>query len=560
LGHMLVPGILAQSALSSMKPSLQLKIGQHLTMTPQLQQAIRLLQLSSLDLQQEVQEALDANPLLELDEVKPDEGPADTASAGQDEMSYSASSTSTERSDEFGSGSDYDDAPLNSMSSEDASVDFTDSSMPDELPVDTNWEDMFDSASGPSSSGSSEDDDYSLDARNSQPETLQDSLLWQLNLTHMSAMDNMVALAIIEAIDERGYMKATLEEIRDSVLQQKDVVADIVAMQEYELEQMGIDPASLIEGEDTPLTIEEVSAVLHRIQQFDPPGVGARDLKECLLIQLNQLAPDTPFLANAKVVVKDYLDALGSRDFALILRKTKLSEYGLKEVIKLIQTLKPYPGAGVGEDNTEYVVPDVIVRKVNGRWRVELNPEATPRLRINGQYAGLVQRGDSSSDNAFLRNHLQEARWFIKSLLSRNETLLKVASKIVEHQIDFFEQGEEAMKPLVLHDIAEAVSMHESTISRVTTQKFMHTPRGVFELKYFFSSHVGTQSGGEASSTAIRAIIKKLIADENPRKPLSDSRIAEILAERDIVVARRTIAKYREALAIPPSNERKRLV
>lgn len=544
-----------------MKPSLQLKIGQHLTMTPQLQQAIRLLQLSSLDLQQEVQEALDANPLLEVDEAKPDENPTDTLHSLSEETSFSnTSSSSAERSEEFGNSPDFDDAPLNSLSNEDSSVDFTDSSMPDELPVDTNWEDMFDGASAPTSSGNNEDEDFNFDARNSQPETLQDTLLWQLNLTLMSPMDNVVALAIIEAIDERGYLKASLEEIRDSVLQQKDVVADIVALQHQELTQMGIDPASLIEGEDTPLDVDEVAAVLHRIQQFDPPGVGARDLKECLLIQLNQLPAETPFLNNARTVVKDYLDALASRDFALILRKTKLSEYGLKEVIKLIQTLNPYPGAGVGEDNTEYVIPDVIVRKLNNRWRVELNPEATPRLRINGQYAGLVQRGDSSSDNAFLRNHLQEARWFIKSLLSRNETLLKVASKIVEHQIDFFEQGEEAMKPLVLHDIAEAVGMHESTISRVTTQKFMHTPRGLFELKYFFSSHVGTQSGGEASSTAIRAIIKKLVADESPKKPLSDSRIAEILAERDIVVARRTIAKYREALAIPPSNERKRLV
>jgi RNA polymerase sigma-54 factor len=323
---------------------------------------------------------------------------------------------------------------------------------------------------------------------------------------------------------------------------------------------MGVDTSEWTTADNQAISLEEVQAVLHRIQHFDPPGVAARDLRECLLLQLNQLDKDTPFLNGAKTVVKDYLDALASRDFTLILRKTRLSEHALKEVIKLIQTLKPYPGAGVGDDNTEYVIPDVVVRKVNHRWRVELNPEATPRLRINSQYASLVQRGDSSSDNTFLRNHLQEARWFIKSLQSRNETLLKVASKIVEHQIEFFEQGEEAMKPLVLHDIAEAVSMHESTISRVTTQKFMHTPRGVFELKYFFSSHVGTNSGGEASSTAIRAIIKKLIAEENPRKPLSDSRLAEMLEERDIVVARRTIAKYREAMLIPPSNERKRLV
>lgn len=538
-----------------MKPSLQLKIGQHLTMTPQLQQAIKLLQLSSLDLQQEVQEALDANPLLEVEEQRPEDGPADSADFG-DSQSFS----SLDAGSSTGNDSDYDDAPLNSLSSEDASVDFNDSTMPDELPVDTQWDDVFEAGSLGSGSGSQEDDDYSLDARNSSPDTLRDSLLWQLNLTPMSELDKVIALAIIEAIDERGYLTASVEELRDSVLQQTDIVNDIIALQSQELAEMGVDTSEWTNAGDQAVSLEEVQAVLHRIQHFDPPGVAARDLRECLLLQLNQLDKDTPFLNGAKTVVRDFLDALASRDFTLILRKTRLSEHALKEVIKLIQTLKPYPGAGVGDDNTEYVIPDVVVRKVNHRWRVELNPEATPRLRINSQYASLVQRGDSSSDNTFLRNHLQEARWFIKSLQSRNETLLKVASKIVEHQIEFFEQGEEAMKPLVLHDIAEAVSMHESTISRVTTQKFMHTPRGVFELKYFFSSHVGTNSGGEASSTAIRAIIKKLIAEENPRKPLSDSRLADMLEERDIVVARRTIAKYREAMLIPPSNERKRLV
>ena len=242
------------------------------------------------------------------------------------------------------------------------------------------------------------------------------------------------------------------------------------------------------------------------------------------------------------------------------MRKGKLSEARLKSAIALIQTLNPYPGSSVETDDTQYVIPDVIVSKDKGRWKVELNPEATPRLRVNSSYASMIQRADNSSDNTFLKNNLQEARWFIKSLQSRNETLLKVATKIVEYQIGFLEQGEEAMKPLVLHDIAEAVGMHESTISRVTTQKFMHTPRGIFELKYFFSSHVSTGSGGECSSTAIRAIIKKLIAAENPKKPLSDSKIANILEEQDIKVARRTIAKYREAMMIPPSNERKRLV
>lgn len=538
-----------------MKPSLQLKIGQHLTMTPQLQQAIRLLQLSTLDLQAEIQEALEANPLLELEEPRTD---------GTDSDSSDAELHSTDGDDftdliDFARASDYSsttDQPLTQSESE-ASVDLEGKDMPDELPVDSDWDTLFDGASGPSGS-SSDDEDFDFEGRNSSPETIYDILLWQLNLTPMSDMDRVIALAIIEAIDSKGYLTQSVEEIRDSVLAQQDIVADILAMQQQELDAMGIELAQ----EDTdgvPISVEEVTAVLHRIQQFDPPGVGARDLRECLLIQLRQL-PASAERDDAILLVDQYLEALGVRDFTLIMRRTRMTEARLKAAIGLIQTLTPHPGSSVDADDTQYVIPDVIVRKEKGRWKVELNPEATPRLRVNSSYASLIQRADNSSDNTFLKNNLQEARWFIKSLQSRNETLLKVATKIVEHQIGFLEHGEEAMKPLVLHDIAEAVGMHESTISRVTTQKYMHTPRGVFELKYFFSSHVNTASGGECSSTAIRAIIKKLISAENPRKPLSDSKIAEILAEQDIQVARRTIAKYREAMLIPPSNERKRLV
>ena len=266
-------------------------------------------------------------------------------------------------------------------------------------------------------------------------------------------------------------------------------------------------------------------------------------------------------IENAKLIVRDYIELLGHRDYALLMRKAKLKEAELAETITVIESLDPRPGANIAPPSTNYVVPDVIVTKdaESGKWKVELNPETAPRIRINSSYASLVKRADTSSDNNFLRDNLQEARWFLKSLQSRNETLMKVATRIVEHQRGFLEYGDEAMKPLVLHDIAEAVSMHESTISRVTTQKYMHTPRGIFELKYFFSSHVSTKGGGECSSTAIRAIIKKLIAAENARKPLSDSKITELLEEKGINVARRTIAKYRESLSIPPSNERKRL-
>ncbi len=546
-----------------MKPTLQLKIGQSLTMTPQLQQAIKLLQLSSLDLEAEIQEALDSNPMLEAEEVQPENDSATQSTSQEPEANPSEpvidfSSSASNSSDETN---------LQSQTQEDATVNLESGEIGQELPVDSAWEDLYQGGSMPVSSGPSEDD-YDLDSRNSAEETLYDSLMWQLNLTPMSDIDQAIALSIIEAIDERGYLTTTLEDIRSGLLAQSDVIDDLFRLQEEELISLGVDIDSLTESDDSEpgggindISIEEVTAVLNRIQQFDPPGVGARDLGDCLLIQLKQLPVDTPCRESAMKVVEHHIALLGSRDFAAIMRKTKLSEAKLQEVIELIQTLNPHPGASIASDSrTEYVVPEVIVTKDKGRWKVELNPETSPRLRINSSYASLIKRADSSNDNTFLKNNLQEARWFLKSLLSRSETLLKVATKIVEHQIEFFEEGEEAMKPLVLHDIAEAVEMHESTISRVTTQKYMHTPRGVFELKYFFSSHVSTTSGGECSSTAIRAIIKKLIATEEPRKPLSDSKLANLLAEKEIKVARRTIAKYREAMNIPPSNERKRLV
>ncbi|RMW07239.1 RNA polymerase sigma-54 factor [Pseudomonas amygdali pv. tabaci] len=306
--------------------------------------------------------------------------------------------------------------------------------------------------------------------------------------------------------------------------------------------------------------LDEIEAVLHRIQQFEPAGIGARNLSECLLLQLRQLPAKTPWLMEAQRLVTDYIDLLGSRDYGQLMRRMKLKEDELRQVIELVQSLNPRPGSQIESTEAEYVIPDVIVRKDNERWLVELNQESVPRLRVNPQYAGFVRRADTSADNTFMRNQLQEARWFIKSLQSRNETLMKVATQIVEHQRGFLEYGDEAMKPLVLHDIAEAVGMHESTISRVTTQKFMHTPRGIYELKYFFSSHVSTSEGGECSSTAIRAIIKKLVAAENQKKPLSDSKIAGLLEAQGIQVARRTVAKYRESLGIAPSSERKRLM
>lgn len=498
-----------------MKPTLVLKMGQQLTMTPQLQQAIRLLQLSSLDLQQEVQEAMEANPLLEM----ADDGDDDYPSASQE------------------NGHDSDDAPavtlpepveLDSISPHSDDEGNWNEQIPNELPVDTQWEDVYQTSA--SSLPSNDDEDWDYTSRTGTGETLQSHLEWQLNLLPMSDTDRMIATALIDAINADGYLEESLEEILAS-----------------------FDPELEIE-------LDEVEMVLHRIQQFEPVGIAARDLSECLLLQLRQLPSDTPLLEQAMKVVKDHLELLGNRDFAQLMRRTRLKEDQLRVVIALIQTLNPRPGAEIASGEPEYVIPDVIVRRDNQRWIVELNQDAVPKVRVNGHYASMVRRADSSEDNTYLRNHLQEARWFIKSLQSRNETLMKVASQIVEHQRGFLEHGEEAMKPLVLHDIAEAVGMHESTISRVTTQKYMHTPRGIFELKYFFSSHVSTSEGGEFSSTAIRALIKKLVAAENPKKPLSDSKIAGLLEEQGIHVARRTIAKYRESLNIAPSSERKRLV
>ena len=498
-------------------------MGQQLTMTPQLQQAIRLLQLSTLDLQQEIQEALDSNPMLESEEF--DDIPADNEPSSdykddyKDDYSHDASSSD-------GSEYDYEHSP----DQQDLNDQWSDDKLPDDLPVDSQWEDTFQVSASIASSGNAVDDDFDYDSRHATTDSLQDHLLWQLNLTPMSDTDRDIALMLIDGVDDDGYLHTTVEDILESM--------------------------------DSALNVEEdeVMAVLHRVQQFDPAGVFARDLRECLLLQLHQLPDGTPWLAEARSVIRDHIELLGSRDYPTLMRKTRLKEDDLKSVLRLIKELNPKPGSGISEQQSEYVIPDVIVRQLRDEWRVELNPEIAPKLRVNADYAALIRRSDNSADNSFLKDNLQEARWFIKSLQSRNETLLKVATKIVEYQIEFFERGDEGMKPLVLHDIAEAVGMHESTISRVTTQKYMHTPRGIFELKYFFSSHVSTDSGGECSSTAIRAMIKKLIAEENARKPLSDNKIAAMLGDKGIQVARRTVAKYREAMLIPPSNERKQLI
>jgi len=472
-------------------------------MTPQLQQAIRLLQLSTVELQLEVQQALESNLMLETAENEAEE-------------------TQSE-----------EDTPVNgtdlAQQAETASETTPSENIPEDLPVDSAWEDIYEPGTAPSGPAPDSDNRDFFETHNAGEETLREHLLWQVDLAPFSDTDRAIAEAIIDSINEAGYLGASAEDIREGLADEFDIEVD------------------------------EVEAVLHRIQRFDPVGIGARDLGECLRVQLQQLGPDTAWLAEARRLVNEHLDLLAAHDYNQLMRRLKLSEAELQQVIELIQSLNPRPGSQIAPSTTQYVVPDVIVSKRNGAWRVELNPDAAPRLRINARYAGMIRRADNSEDNTYLKNHLQEARWFLKSLQSRNETLLKVASCIVTQQRGFLEHGEEAMKPLVLRDVAEAVEMHESTISRVTTQKYMYTPRGIFEFKYFFSSHVGTADGGECSATAIRAMIKKLVASEAPAKPLSDSRIAQLLADEGIKVARRTIAKYREAMSIPPSNERKRL-
>lgn len=512
-----------------MKASLQLKMGQQLTMTPQLQQAIRLLQLSTLDLQAEIQEALESNPMLEVEEADNQPTTSPSEHTDQHDSVANADLDGTPSSDgdfEKNSQDSNTETPIEDHLSSDTIPD----TVADELPIDSPWEESYQTSAGVSSSSGAVDDDFDHDGRNSTSDNLQDHILWQLNLTPMSPTDTEIAMALIDGLSDDGYLSISLEDVLESL--------------------------------DTELEVEEdeVVAVLHRLQQFEPTGVFAQDLQDCLLLQLKQLPANTPWLEEAKIVIGHHIALLGSKDYTQVMRKTKLSEENLKDVLRLIQELTPRPGELIISEQSEYVIPDVLVRKVKGEWRVDLNPEIAPKLRVNSDYASLVKRADNSPDNSYLKDNLQEARWFIKSLLSRNDTLLKVANKIVEFQEDFFEIGDEGMKPLVLHDIAEAVDMHESTISRVTTQKFMHTPRGIFELKYFFSSHVSTDSGGECSSTAIRAMIKKLIAEESLKKPLSDNKIATILGDKGIQVARRTVAKYREAMMIPPSNERKRLL
>lgn len=484
-----------------MKLSVGLKVANSLSLTPQLQQAIRLLQLSSLELEQEIQIQLDSNPLLEKVEEQ-----------------SSIESLSTLQDQE--------------RDNKDLTNELNANHLPDDLPVDTDWDDVY--THQPTSLGSPE---YEEREDNRQGHLgLKEHILEQINLLHFSAVDRLIAHCIVDSLDEKGFLDAEIAEITASV--------------QHLLETMDYED----EVED-----DEVLVVLKHIQHLDPPGVASRNLAECLLVQLESLPVHQAYRCEAIKLLNHY-ELLISNELPKLIKQTGLNPEQLKCAVDLLKTLKAYPGMEFEEKESDYQIPDVVVMKKNDHWQVQLNPDVMPKLRINSFYASMIKRADQSNDNQYLRNQMLDAKNFIKSVDERHKTLLKVATCIVEHQKRFLEIGAEGMKPLVLRDIAEEVELHESTVSRVTTNKFILTPRGLFELKYFFSSHVATTSGGEASSIAIRAKIKKLISEENPRKPLSDNIIANLLKQDGIDVARRTVAKYRESLHIPSSSERKVLI
>ncbi|MEI2559082.1 RNA polymerase factor sigma-54 [Acinetobacter pittii] len=482
-----------------MKLSVGLKVANSLSLTPQLQQAIRLLQLSSLELEQEIQIQLDSNPLLEKIE---EESLTENLSA------------------------------LENKESNDLTTELNADHLPDDLPVDTEWDDVYTHQSTALATPEFEEREDNRQVQLS----LKEHILEQVNLLHFSKIDQLIAYCIVDALDDKGFLDAEIEEI-------------ILAAQQL-LNEMDI---------EEEIEEDEVLVVLKHIQRLDPLGVGSRNLAECLKIQLEFLPRDVEYINEAKKLL-EYYELLIANDLNKLLKQTGLTKDQLKFAINLLKTLKPYPGMEFDKQESDYQIPDVVVSKKDSHWQVQLNPDVLPKLRINSFYSSMIRRADQSEDNLYLRNQMLEAKNFIKSIDERHKTLLKVASCIVEHQKAFLEIGPEAMKPLVLRDVAEEVELHESTVSRVTTNKYMLTPRGLFELKYFFSSHVGTTAGGEASSTAIRAMIKKLVANENPRKPLSDNVIATLLKDEGIEVARRTVAKYRESLHIPSSSERKVLI
>ncbi len=477
-----------------MKPTLQLKLSQQLNLTPQLQQSIRLLQLSSIELNQEIERIIQENPLLELDDH------------------WNAKTHDTQRSDESANDTESSEPIMRDDSA--SQVDANDN-------LDWYQETGF-------SAYDTHDEDYETPQLAADPPSLSAHLHQQISLSQITEKEKKITSLLVDSLNDDGYLMQDLDELLELL------------------------------PEELGLTIDDLNHALSILQQFDPLGVGARNLQECLLLQLKTLPDNTLHRERAIKIVTHHLNILASHDYVAIKRILKCDDHTLRAVQKLILNLNPRPGSDFNTARTRYVIPDIIVSKINGTWVANLNRDAMPRLNINRFYANILKQKSEETSHE-LSNQLNEAKWLIKNLQQRASTILHVANAIVTRQQQFFEHGEIAMRPLVLREIAESVDLHESTVSRVTTQKFMHTPRGIFELKYFFGSHVATDTGGACSATAIRALIKQLVQKENSQKPLSDNKIAGILEEQGIVVARRTIAKYRESLQIPPANLRKSL-
>nr|CAA6800660.1 MAG: RNA polymerase sigma-54 factor RpoN [uncultured Thiotrichaceae bacterium] len=495
-----------------LRQGLEVRIGQSLSMTPQLQQAIRLLQLSSIELNEEIQQALEENPLLQLTE---DNHSPDNSESGDN---------NTQEAEPAAAESNSNDEPT----PEPASME---NEIPADMNIDADWSDVYDTRSASSASDSDPDSQSFLENQSdSGSEDLQTHLLWQTSMSNLSDIDKHIAETIIQSLDGAGYLCESLEDILSSL------------------------------DEDLLLEPEDVQAVLTFVQHLDPVGVAARNLGECLFLQLKQLRPQTSLHLKAMKLVNLQLDLLEKRNYKEIQKRLKINQKTLEDIISLLRTLQPKPGNAFSDASNDYIVPDVYVHKIHGEWVATLNARVTPAIEVNQMYADMAGQVKNRSDKLYFKENLQQARWLIRSIESRNTTILNVARTIVERQNAFMHYGEQAMKPLILRDIAEELEMHESTISRVTSNKYIHTPQGIFELKYFFSSQLETDAGSSCSSTAIRAMIKQLISGENTNSPLSDSKLTLMLKEQGINVARRTVAKYREAMSIPSSHERKTLV
>ncbi|MDH4021773.1 MAG: RNA polymerase factor sigma-54 [Gammaproteobacteria bacterium] len=490
-----------------MKPALQLRLSQQLTMTPQLQQAIRLLLLPVAELNTQLEQLLAENVMLDVEESE----------EGNVEGSVELDAPPPDPSQ---GGTPDDETPSDNWDDND-----TDSAAVAEAASDGESDSLLWNETSGGGSNNWDGEDGRPEPSDSSNETLQAHLLWQIETEHFEPREVLMAQALVDAINDSGYLTEPLPVILETL------------------------------AGSGSFTLEELEQTLAKVQALDPAGVGARDLGECIRIQLRQLSDTVPGRDLALAITMDSLDLVAERQLSMLRRRLEVSEEDLDIAVALIRNCHPKPGLAVQPVSRDYIVPDVFVRKRHGRWSVDVNRSITPRLKVNQAYADMV-RGDS--DHATLRNQLQEARWLVRSLEIRNDTLLKVAVCIVERQADFLEHGEESMRPMVLRDVAELVEMHESTISRVTANKYMHTPRGVFEFRHFFSSQVTGDDGNEQSSTAIRAKIRKLISQEDPAKPLSDSQVADLLAKQGVQVARRTVAKYREAMHIEPSSERRR--